>query len=116
MAALRLANRCANEGARQRDALVGRPMREVIPALINPSEELASLRLKVLFRTRQQNSRPIPRLGERAMNRAFAALGSRENGDPWNDHLKLRELTENERRRLVRALVQQSRPSWRKAA
>lgn len=116
MEALRLASHRSSEGAKQRDALAGQPMREVIPALVNPTPELASLRLRVLFLTNQEASGPIPRLGKRAMNQAFALLERRENGEPWHDRLKLRELSEDERRRLIRALVQQGLPSWRKAA
>jgi hypothetical protein len=116
MEALGLANHRKREAAKQRKALVGKPVREVVAALVNPTEELAALRLRVLLTPGKTHAGPIPKLGEIGIGRALEKLGLRSNGEPWHDHLRLRDLSEDERRQLVRALIDQGSQPWRRAA
>lgn len=114
--ALKLANHRQTEGAKQRDALIGSPVREVVAALVKPTEELACLRLRVLFLVNQNRTGPIPRLASVGFNRALRSLGERSDGTTWDAELRLRDLTEMERRRLVRALIAEAPGPWKAAA
>jgi len=106
------------EAARQRRALVGEPMSVIVPALVHPTEELASKKLATLFTPGHNAVGLIPKVGKRALNGAFLELIETypRGRQWWHSGLRLSELTELERRRLVNALVQRSQKSWRTAA
>lgn len=105
------------EGARQRRELVGAPMHRVIPALIHPTPELATKKLATLFTPGHNTTGLIPRVGKHALNLAFLDLLQRypRGRHWWHSQLRLGDLSELERRRLVNALVMRAPKSWRTA-
>lgn len=117
MQAINLALHRKKEGPRQRNALIGKPIREVFDALVSPSEELASLRLCLLVGSKAGQRRgPIPGVGGSQLRRVLNDLYQRGDGTLWHSDLRLRDLSELERRELIRALIARSCPEWRRAA
>ena len=115
MKSLRLANEIRLGGVRQRRALVGQPAATVIPALIEPTEELAALRLSHVFDA-QGRQGPIPKIGAVRLNWAFRELSRKyPGGRRWHGRLRLRNLSKTERRRLVRELYELAPRWWREA-
>jgi hypothetical protein len=119
MEALAMAQSRRVEAARQRGELTGAPIADVVEALIHPTGELASLRLAHLFtpKSRGATRGVIPRLGPKKLNRALAELVLDDRRHrPLHSEMRLRDLSESERRRLVRALIRYAPPAWRAAA
>lgn len=114
--ALALANTRRINGANQRNALIGKPMRDVVEAIIHPTDDLGCLRLKVLF-TQHKRKGLIPALGPHKMERVFTELAGRYpyRRQGWNGDLRLRDLSELERRHLVRVLIEYAPKGWRAA-
>jgi hypothetical protein len=107
------------EAARQRRALVGAPMRRIVPALIHPTPELASKKLATLIHPGSRSGAGlVPRVGKHALAQTFIDLIERypRGRQWWHSGLRLSDLTELERRRLVNALVARAPESWRTAA
>lgn len=105
--ALAKANEVRIAGAGERKALIGANREEVTAALVNPNPGLASYRLGKLF-ARSSHGNPIRRIGPRRLERAFQKLAHahprrRQN---WSPELRLRDLSELERQRLVEALYE----------
>ena len=74
------------------------------------------MRLKHLFAS-NRHAGPIPRIGPYALEMTLEEL-ARENPYgrlTWSPELHLRDLTENERRKLVRALIARAPQHWRAA-
>lgn len=116
MAALELAQRRRLAAVRERNALIGAPIREVVEAVIHPSDDLAALGLGHLFDLRKGSTRSlIPKVGPVKLQRALDALAS-DGYRPLHRRTRLRELTERERRRLVRELIKHAPRAWREAA
>lgn len=105
------------EASRQRKELIGAPMHRVVPAVIHPTDELASKKLATLFTPGKNGAGLIPRVGRQELNRAFIDLLQcyPTCRQWWHPGLRLSDLTELERRRLVNALVQRAPKSWREA-
>lgn len=109
MKALARANTLRWDRARQRKALQGKSDRELARTIIDPPEALASYTLRELFTVNSAASGPtlIPGLGQHRLALAFDQLAEeyprcRQN---WHGELRLRELAENERHRLIRVLL-----------
>lgn len=116
MQALAIAEKKRLERARQRDALLDAPPEVVIAALVSPTEELASYRLSVLIANHGHGA--IPLIGPAKLNAAFREVVRLYpvGRQVWHPALRLRDLSEAERSRLVAALVRRSAPAWRELA
>jgi hypothetical protein len=115
MAALAKANRVRGGGAEQRDALIGRPAGEVVTTLIHPPLELAALKLRSVIRRSRPG--PIPRFSGAKLDAALDAVQTTyPHGRSWRDSLRLRDLSVEERRRLVSALLAHAPEWWREQA
>lgn len=117
--ALKLANDIRIEAVRQRNALVGRPVREIVEAIVHPTDELASMKLKQLFaRKGREQVSLIPKFGPAKLRKALERMPERrQHGrQVWHEDMRLRELSEMERRLLVRTLVEVAPANWKKAA
>jgi hypothetical protein len=87
----------------QKAALRGQPLQTLVPALVNPTRELATYSIRQLF-TGKHTSGVIRRVNSATVARAIREL-NKERMRLWHDGLKLGELTERERRRLVREIL-----------
>jgi hypothetical protein len=106
------------EAARQRRALADAPMHRVVPALIHPTPELASKKLSTLIHPGSRSGAGlVPHVGKHALAQTFIDLIERypRGRQWWHSGLRLSDLTEVERRRLVNALVARAPESWRMA-
>lgn len=106
-----------SERCRQRRDLHGRPPRELIPALVNPTPELASYKLETLFIA--QGTGPdrgiIPLLGVQKFRRILTRLHSQGHG--WaSAETRLRQLSVYQRRLLVNTLLDFAPKAWRNDA
>lgn len=113
--ALAKGNRIRIAAANERNELIGAPASEVADALIHPSDELSRMRLRHLLMPRGRNRRgPIPRFGPTKLDRAFAdLLELHPHGrQHWHPELRLRDLTESERRHLVEATFNRAPRKW----
>lgn len=109
MQALANANRIRVERGRQRRELRGRDFRRIVPAVVNPTPEFATYRLDHLFAGSSPLIRGINTIGLRdAMQEASGYRSITAD-------LRLGDLTERERRRLMRSLRDRS-PRGAKAA
>lgn len=113
LAALALANDRREDRARQRDELVGASPAEVIAAIVNPTPEIASYKLSSLFGSKA--SSVVPLVGPRKLADACREVARKHphGRQVWHPYLRLRELNETERRRLIEALVKRGAPAWR---
>ena len=104
------------ERRRQRQELRTLTCREVVEHLIHPTPELASYRLQHLLAPNTPGfDRPIPRFATSRFDQMIALL--RRRGCSWADpKIRLRQLSEYQRRQLVRALMQVAPRAWREAA
>lgn len=107
--------RSAETRSRKRQArlaLRGLPPQQLIPAVINASEDLAAYRLKTLFAAREAGAKGlIPGFSHMRLERALAEL--RRKGNEWaKPEIRLRQLTILQRRRLMRAILKHAPTSW----
>jgi hypothetical protein len=111
--ALEAANDRREIRAEQRDALVGAPPAEVIAAIVDPTLEIASYRLSSLFGNKAASV--VPLVGPSKLADACREVARRHphGRQVWHPYLRLRELNETERRRLIEALVKRGAPAWR---
>jgi hypothetical protein len=108
--ALDNANRIRIEAARQRRALIGAPASELIPAIVNPTPELATYKLASLFGNGTGKS-VIDRFGIRQLRRAIADI-EQPRGRRWHTELRLRDLSRTERKRLMAAISMRAPKAW----
>jgi hypothetical protein len=105
---LRRATAIRQEARTERDRLLAaRDWRTLAPALIDPTPEFAVYSLASLFGRRSTvGPKLLAGISAAGLRRLLAKLTD-ENplGREWHEGLKLRDLTERERRRLVRALL-----------
>jgi hypothetical protein len=87
----------------QKAALRGQPLQALVPALVNPTRELATYSIRQLF-TGKYTSGVIRRVNSVTVSRALREL-NKEKLRYWHDGLKLGALTERERRRLVKEIL-----------
>lgn len=118
MVALKRANEIRLERAEQRRQLVGAPVAEVVQAILNPTPALAGIRLSTLL-VPDNGHEPgvVPRIGKARLSYAFAEIKRRyPAGRHWHEALRLCDLSEAERQRLVDALLEQAPKSWAQGA
>jgi hypothetical protein len=89
--------------SRQKAELRGKPLRELVPALVHPTPELASYTIRQLF-TGQRRSGVIVRVNAATTRRALASLNT-EGLRHWHDGVRIEDLTLRERRRLVKEIL-----------
>jgi hypothetical protein len=106
------------ERARQRRALVGAPVEQVVEAIVAPTPELAGIRLSTLLIPDNGHERgAIPKIGKTRLKRVFAELGRDfPQGRRWHEALRLCDVERYERERLVAALLKQAPANWRNGA
>lgn len=102
--AARIGNAVRAERARQRQALADAPKAKLAPAIIHPTPELAKYKLETLFGATARGHR-FHRIGPRKLEKALARVEQRAVRQNWHSGLRLGELTERERRWLVRELL-----------
>lgn len=109
MEALAVANERRLARARERKELRGAPPSVLVPALVHPSDALGSYSLAALFGRPPSTKRHgiVVRFGPVALNRVLEQLTAEHPlGRRWHAGIRLRDLTEKERRRLVRAILE----------
>jgi hypothetical protein len=117
MEALARANEVREEAARQRKGLIGAPMQVVAERLTHPTPELGRLKLSRLFIPRcGQSASVIPRVGQKRLQSVFNRLSVGAGRRNWHSELRLGELTQRERDRLIAGLVDEAPTMWREAA
>jgi len=89
--------------AKQKEALRGQPLHKLVPALVNPTPELATYTIGQLY-TGKRGSGVISRVNAVTTNRALREL-NKEGFRVWTSATKIEDLTERERRRLVREIL-----------
>lgn len=105
MVALAQANEVRSQRAAIKRKLRGSPLRELIPALVHPTPELATYRLGMLFAGSHRLGGGVIAGANRAtLSNVFSIL-NRENLRFWHDELRLGDLTVRERRRLVKEIL-----------
>lgn len=96
--ALRQAQEIRLSRAEERRVLRASRPGEITVALIDPSPELASFRLRDLF----GRSTIVPGFGSRRLAQALRDIERKHPlGRRWSDELRLRDLTRGERQRLA---------------
>jgi hypothetical protein len=103
--ALQIANSLRCERARQRRALSEAPPTVLVPALINPTPELGKYKLETLFGATPRGHGFIRGVGRAKLKKALLQVESKSLRRGWHTGLRLEELTERERRLLVRELL-----------
>lgn len=114
MAALERAQAIRLERARQRRALIDAPAELVVDAIINPTPELAGIRLSTLLVPDNGHGRgAVPKIGQARLAAIFQEL-TRDfpHGRHWHEALRLRDLAAHERQRLVDALLRWAPADW----
>jgi hypothetical protein len=106
MQALALADQVRCRRSSERAELRGKPKAIVASAVIDPTPELASYRLRDLFApTSRERIGLLVRFGDHHLNRAFNRLaGDYPLGRSWHSEIRLRDLSRTERERLVGAI------------
>jgi hypothetical protein len=112
--ALDVANERRRARAQQRRELRQASIREVVPALIDPTPELGSYRIGHLFG--KPTHGVIPGFSEASLQGVLSSLALDTDWREITETHFLGDLTERERRRLVRAIVAAAPRSWRVAA
>lgn len=112
--ALDRANAIRVEGAKTRRLLTGTSASAVRDAIVDPNPGLAALTLRRLFCLPSCRG-PVPRFGERGLNRALTTLAAqgRSGRRAWHPELRLRDLTRPERVRLIQAIALHAPKRWR---
>lgn len=110
MEALAKGNALRMERTAERASLRGAPPQELIPALVNPSEALASYRLRDLFVGKRG---VVMRYSTEKFERTLRSLlADRPRGRRWHGEERLSELSEDERRRFCAALLAHAPKPW----
>jgi hypothetical protein len=111
--ALAMAQEMRLSRARQREELVGASPAEIIAAVVDPTPEIASYKLSSLFGNKATSV--VPLVGPSKLAAACREVARRHphGRQAWHPYLRLRELNETERRRLIEALVKRGAPAWR---
>jgi len=115
MQALAEAFAIRDERTKQRRELTGASARVLVPALIDPTPELATYKLETLFSKTAGGRGLIVQVGKGTLGEAMREVErSHPNGrHGWHGRLRLDELTRAERERLVRAIVKRAPKAWR---
>ena len=119
MQALERANATRTARSRQRRALQGAPAPAIYAVVVDPTPELASYKLGVLFAPaknhRTGDGLLIPRFGRKTLTKALSDLSALYPRGRRQYHLdlRLRDLTRPERERVMRAITSRAPASWR---
>jgi hypothetical protein len=102
--ALAIANAVRIEQSRQRKALAGAPPRTLVPALVHPTPQLGKYKLASLIAAPPGKYGVVRWVGKRKLDKVLARIEKRCYRH-LHAEMRLEELTERERRLLVKELL-----------